>query len=109
MESGATVTIPIFPGAYGGVNAKFQIVCKTPFGSFTYNPDKNIWESLAEEENPYTFHQVLTKSYNLHVFSGYLPAGEYELILTMDMIQDQHYEYPELGQISESFTLPVLQ
>ena len=102
-----TLSIAIDPGAYAGVNMDFQIACLTPFGTFTYNPDEDTWRSLAEGEEPYEYMHVLIKTYNLHIFSGYLPAGTYELSLKMDMIKDQHHEYPEMEQVSETFTVPL--
>ncbi len=104
-----TITIPIDPGAYGGITAECQIVCKAPFGTYTYNPNEDVWKSLAEGEAAVTYSHVLTRPYSLHVFSGYLPAGDYEFTLKMDLIKNQHYEYPELGQVSETFTVPVSQ
>jgi len=31
----------------------------------------------------------------------------YELTLEMDMIKDQHHEYPAIEQVSETFVVPV--
>jgi hypothetical protein len=55
---------------------------------------------------------VTTVHNSKHHYGGekgipYLPAGNYELTLKMDMIKDQHHEYPAIEQVSETFVVPV--